>query len=195
VVDFGCGGGNLLASLPGAVKTGIEINVRAREAAAELGLATISSARELPAGYADVVISNHALEHMVAPCAELGQIARILTPEGKLVLWLPLEDWRQPHHRLRRPDPNHHLYGWTPLLLRNLLEEAGFEVDQCRVVTHAWPARFTSRLCGLPPPVWHALCRVFAFVKRRRQLMAVAYPAPRTGVVQVNAAGSDYAAP
>ena len=86
------------------------------------------------------------------------------------VLWLPLDDWRAERDFV--PDPNHHVYAWTPRLLATLLREAGFEVRDCRVVTHAWSLRY-ARL-WLPERLFDALCWVTAVVGRRRQLEAVA---------------------
>jgi SAM-dependent methyltransferase len=173
VVDFGCGGGAMLASLPAARRIGVEPNPPARAAAERRGLQMHASAADLPEGVADVVISNHSLEHTLAPWDELRALHRALRPGGRLVVWLPLEDWR----RQRRPDPadqNHHLYGWTPLLLANLLAEAGFRVLECRVVAHAWP-HFHDRLYRwLPPRAFDRLAAAWAIARRQRQLMAVA---------------------
>ncbi len=69
---------------------------------------------------------------------------------------------------------NHHLYTWTPLLLRNLLDEAGFEVRECRVVTHAWPHFHDVLFRRLPRPAFDVLARAWAVLRRRRQVMALA---------------------
>ncbi|MBA2343125.1 MAG: class I SAM-dependent methyltransferase [Thermoleophilaceae bacterium] len=171
VVDFGCGGGGLLERLEAASKTGVEVSEPARGHARARGLDVVASLAELEAGSTDVAISNHALEHALSPLEELRGLRRVLKPGGKLVLWLPIDDWRS--QRVARPDPNHHLYTWTPLLLSNLLAEAGFEQIECRVVTHAWPP-YTARLARLPRPVFDLLARIWAVLRRRRQLMAVA---------------------
>lgn len=171
VVDFGCGGGDLLAGLDAQRKIGVEPSEAARGAATQLGIACVASSAELESEIADVVISNHALEHTLCPFDELRHLRRALKRGGKLVLWLPIDDWRS--QRALRDDPNHHLYGWTPLLLRNLLTEAGLDVRECRVVTHAWPP-FTSKLARLPRPAFDAIARFWAFARRRRQLMALA---------------------
>jgi SAM-dependent methyltransferase len=172
VVDFGCGSAAVVASLPARERIGIEPNPPARRAGEGRGVRMVASTRELDDGIADVVISNHALEHTLAPLDELRELHRVLRPGGRLVLWLPLDDWRM--HRRVREDENHHLYTWTPLLLRNLLDEAGFEVRECRVVTHAWP-RFHQRLFRLlPRRVFDVLARAWAVFRRRRQVMALA---------------------
>lgn len=173
VVDFGCGTGGLLERLDAAVKVGVEVSEPAREEARLRGIEVVASTSELPDGHADVVISNHALEHTLSPLHELRGLRRVLKPSGKLVLWLPIDDWRA--QRRATADPNHHLYTWTPLLLANLLDEAGFQVLETRVVAHAWPPA-TARLARLPRPAFDALARVWAVLRRRRQVMAVAVP-------------------
>ena len=133
----------------------VEPNPSAREDAARRGLETYAFSVELPDEIADVVISNHALEHTLQPLTELENLRRALKPEDLLVLMLPFDDWRR--ERNRSGDPNHHLYTWTPLLIRNLLGEAGFVVQETRVVTHAWPPgyqrlmrfRLFDQLCWL----------------------------------------------
>jgi SAM-dependent methyltransferase len=133
----------------------------------------VQTAAELANQVADVVISYHALEHTLAPYDELAELWRVLKPHGKLVLWLPIDDWRVQRELI--DDPDHHLYTWSPQLLRNLLEEAGFVVYECRVVTHAWPPRYYNQLYrALPRWAFNALAWALAVALRRRQLMAVA---------------------
>jgi SAM-dependent methyltransferase len=173
VVDFGCGGGALLAALPAARRIGIEVNDVAAAAARQRGIEVVRSSSELEEAVADVVISNHALEHTVAPFDELRGLRRTLKASGRLVLWVPLDDWRG--QRKPADDQDHHLYTWTPRLLRNLLSEAGFDVTDCRVVTSAWPP-FAAALSRLPEPAWALSTRCWAILRKRRQLMAIARP-------------------
>jgi SAM-dependent methyltransferase len=177
VVDFGCGTGFLLELLGPRQAVGIEPNEAARRDAAERGLRVVPAAAELPDGFADVVISNHALEHTLRPLDELHEIHRILRPDGRLVIWLPLDDWRT--QRRRDPsDINHHLYTWTPQLLGNLLDEARFEVIETRVVTYAWPQLHDRLYRLLPRRAFDAVCVGWSFMRRRRQVMAVGRPRP-----------------
>lgn len=171
IVDFGCGTGALLEQLHCQVKLGIEPNDAARRNAEVRGIDTVASPSEVKDDFADVVISNHALEHALNPYLELIELKRILRPGGILVIFVPLDDFRsQPSFD---EDLNHHLYTWTPLLLRNILTEAGFEVESCDVITQAWPpgVKWLSRL---PSPIFKAMCSMWSVLRRRRQIRAIA---------------------
>lgn len=174
VVDFGCGTGWLLNLLQAKEKVGIEPNPAARKYAAELGVRTVPSADELEDGWADVVISNHALEHSLSPITELQRLRRILKPGGTFVLGLPIDDWRAKAHR--HPDgtdPNHHLHTWTPLLITNLLGEAGFEVRSAEAFTYLQPYYNEQIFPRVPRPVFDAMAKVFGRIKRYHQMTVV----------------------
>jgi SAM-dependent methyltransferase len=173
VVDFGCGGGALVSLLHCAQKLGVEVNESARAGCLERGVDVVASAEDLPENWADVVISNHALEHTTDPLAELLALRRSLKSGGRLVLWLPLDDWRTNRHATAS-DRNYHLYAWTPQLITNLLVEAGFVVRSADVVTSAWLTWFGPLQRSLPTSVYRALTWLTAVVKRRRQLSAIA---------------------
>jgi SAM-dependent methyltransferase len=177
LVDFGCGPGALLSLLPGSRKIGVEVNRPAREEAQRRGFETLASSSLLPDEVADVVISNHALEHTLHPFSELRELWRALKPGGKLVLWLPIDDWRS--QRAHWDEPNNHLYTWTPLLLGNLLEEAGFSIESVRVATTAWRHDYVRLASLLPRRTYAALTFLTAVGLRRRQLVAVAWKPPQ----------------
>jgi SAM-dependent methyltransferase len=173
VVDFGCGTGALISRLPCLRRIGVEVNAPAREKARQRGIETFTSSAELSEALADLVISNHALEHTLHPFAELREMRRALKPGGKLVLWLPLDDWRW-QRSPRDQEPDNHLYTWTPRLLGNLLTEGGFDVETVRVVTTAWRHNYVGFHRRLPRIAYTALTFATAVALRRRQLYAVA---------------------
>jgi SAM-dependent methyltransferase len=178
LVDFGCGTGDLLALLEARSKVGVEVSDVSRARAAGRGLSVVPRSEDLERDSADVVVSNHALEHTLQPYLELRALHRVLRPGGTLVLCLPIDDWRV-QRRPRTPDRDNHLYGWTPRLLNNLLVEAGFSVRETRVVTRGHPGRLTPALGRLlPPPLFEAMAFGTAIVLRRRQMIAVATTPP-----------------
>jgi SAM-dependent methyltransferase len=136
VLDFGCGGGYLLANLDCREKLGIEINPVARAAAEKNRIRAVSSVAEVEDGWADLIISNHALEHCQYPLRELQQLRQKIAPGGRIVFFLPSESIR---HSFDQNDPNHHLYSWSPMSAANLFAEAGFRVDESKAYLHVWP--------------------------------------------------------
>ena len=169
-MDFGCGAGHLLELLPASRRLGVEPNEAARGAAQERGLQVVASTTEVPESFADVVISNHALEHTIAPWDELRELRRVLKPNGGSCCGFPGR-WRT--QRRTREDDNHHLYTWTPLLLRQSAGRGGLRGRSVRVVTHAWP-QFHEQLFRALPRRGSTRCVGGAFATRHRQLMAVA---------------------
>lgn len=174
ILDFGCADGSLLASLPNAEKVGIEVNPSSRRIATERGLTVHETLAAQESDSIDVAISSHVLEHTLRPLDELIELRRVLKPRGKLVLILPIDDWRV-QKSWNLPDLDHHLYTWTPQLLANLLSEAGFEAARIDVLTFTLPGRFTGRLYAvLPRRLFDLTGRATALLRRRRQLTAVA---------------------
>jgi SAM-dependent methyltransferase len=179
VLDFGCGSGLLLSYLKCSRKIGIEINPIARECAQGLGIECFPSLDGIPDGSVDVVISNHALEHVERPLDELRQIRRVLRREGRLVVSVPIDDWRS-CRRYNPADLNRHLYTWSIQLLGNCLSAAGFQVrnSSIRILDEAFPGRYSVVIRkALPEWGFRVFCRMFAVVARRRQLIADVSPA------------------
>jgi SAM-dependent methyltransferase len=163
VVDFGCGGAYLLRNLSCAGKLGIEVNEAARRAALANGIAVVPSADDAPREWADVVISNHALEHCLHPLRELAALVPVLKRGGRMVFVVPCET---PRMRYRAGDISRHLYSWSPACLGNLFAEAGLVVEQCKPYVHKWPpgARHIARLGGRT--VFDLACRAYGRVAR-----------------------------
>ena len=174
VLDFGCGAGHLLAALTAGHKVGVEVNPAARQAALHYGLQLVPSLTQVDGTPFDVVISCHALEHVPTPLDTLIGLRSRLRTDGRLVLLLPLDDWRSAdQRRYHVDDVNMHLHCWTPQALGNLLRAAEFRSVKVRIVTRAFPPR-GDFLWGIGRPVFEAAATLAAMLKRRRQLLAVA---------------------
>jgi hypothetical protein len=105
----------------------------------------------------------------------LAELGRLIKPNGLLVLILPIDDWRA-QRRINPNDINYHFYTWTPQLLFNCLKEAGFDKNHIRisVYTHAWFPGYMTVYKHFPEFIFDVGCRLFAFLKKRRQLIATA---------------------
>lgn len=176
VLDFGCGGGYLLSVLPGKIKMGVEINPSARAMAESLGVRCAATLDELGGMRFSRVISSHALEHVPAPLTALAQMRPHLADGGKLLLLLPLDDWRtSPHRRYRAGDLHRHFYAWTPQNLGNLLDEAGYKDIRIRILTDAMPPNLKLAMLLLRNAFLRSVAGwSFGVLLRRRQLFAQA---------------------
>ena len=134
VLDVGCGtGANLDAARRFGWEThGVEVSPAAAQVAREtLGLNVVTGTLEAaayPDEHFDVVALSHVLEHLPDPVATLREVARILRPDGLVLLavpnhrslpafvfrsyWFP---WEVPRH----------LYHFSPTSLAALLDRVG----------------------------------------------------------------------
>lgn len=173
VLDFGCGDGSLLFNLSCKTRVGVEINPIARKAAEELGIVAYNNLSLVPDSSFDIIISNHALEHVECPFRVLEQILKKLISNGKLIIFVPLDDWRVQ----KKFDPNdkrHHIYTWTPQLLHNLLTEVGFLVKKTWILTRVWPSNWQLLDRWLPIWLFDIVCFLNAVFRKRRQIGLVA---------------------
>lgn len=163
VLDFGCGGGYLLKGLDCGKKAGIEVNPSARENAISLGITVYDNADKVEDGWADLIISNNALEHTLHPLQELKGLYPKLKDGGRLVFIVPCESIT---YRYEPDDINHHLYCWSPMCIGNLFTEAGYQVEEAKPYIHKWPPYFqrVARLCG--GRLFHLICRVYGHLDR-----------------------------
>ncbi len=181
LLDFGCATGLFLRSLPARRRIGVEVNPRCLGVCRALneqtgmpielheGLDTVGDA------CVDVVISNHALEHVLNPLRELRHMHRVLRGGGTLVLVMPFDDFRSPKNRYYDPqDKDHHLFTWSPANLGNLVSEAGFAVQECRICTSAWSPRifWISKCLGMT--AFKLACNLLSVLKQRREVFCLA---------------------
>ncbi len=174
LLDFGAGTGIVLHALDAKRKIAVEANAAARDYAARyLDAEIYPDTTAVESGSVDVVISNHCLEHVPSPALALAELRRVLRPGGRLILCIPIDDWRV-QRTYRKEDINHHLYTWTPQLIGNLLSDAGFAVETITIRTHAWPPKYWVLYRLLPRIMFHLICNVFSVLIKRREIMVVA---------------------
>lgn len=163
IVDFGCGDGSLLTALGGSV--GVEINPHAAAAARAKGLRVELGLLDLADASADLVVSNHALEHVEDPLGTLREMHRVLAAGGRAVLVVPCD---RPRVRFREDDPDFHLFSWSASNLGNLARAAGFRVTCAEEIVHAWPPGWATvqRLLGWPG--FHLASRIWGRLHRAR---------------------------
>lgn len=177
VLDFGCAAGDLLEQIVCERRVGVEVNPVALDQTLGKGIECYASLQEVEDYKFDVVLSNHALEHVPHPLEALRQMHQKLKDDGVLLLCIPLDDWRN-STAYHADDHDHHLYTWTPLTIGNLLSEAGFRVStgDIHILTYAWPPKYKLLSSVLPRPIFHIICRAWSIFRRRRQIFAVVQP-------------------
>lgn len=83
LLDFGCGSGHLLNSLDAKEKIGLEINPDAVSHAKKLGIKVFSDIAQIQSESVDIVISNHALEHVPSPLESVKELRRVMKTGGE----------------------------------------------------------------------------------------------------------------
>ncbi len=173
VLDFGCGGGYLLKNTDCRGKMGIDISAHARDEARNNGIETHENVSGVPDGWADVIISNNALEHTTNPLQELRALHPKLKPGGRIVFVVPCESVS---YEYQPGDVNHHLFSWSPMCLGNLFTDAGFVVKESKPYIHKWPRRYRT-IARYGGRFWFELCcRIYGHLERSWfQVRVVAY--------------------
>lgn len=99
ILEVGCGGGHVLRLFPHSRLTGVDVSGRMLEKAGknlagyQVQLLKGELHRlDLPNGGFDKIICSEVLEHVIDPDAVLGQIRRLLAPDGRVVITLPNDD-------------------------------------------------------------------------------------------------------
>jgi len=159
VIDFGCGGGYLLKNITSKNKIGVEINDEARKIAQKNGIPTVKFSGELPDDWADVIISNHALEHIENPIEELRILIKKLRKGGRVVFVVP-------HERKNKYTPNdinQHLYTWSEMNLGNLFTRAGFHVIKVETIDHRWMPGYIFIRKTFGDDIFNFLCKIYAY--------------------------------
>lgn len=145
LMDVGCGSGELIERLKnlGWQVEGVDFDATAvrtaRRRDLKVHLGTLED-QSYPEASFDAVTMSHVIEHVHDPSALLRECHRILKPGGCLVMVTPNIS-SMGHKRFgthwRGLEPPRHLHIFTPLSLRHLAEEAGFEHSSVRTTMQA----------------------------------------------------------
>lgn len=176
VLDFGCGRGDLLASLyaRGVPAQGLEFSDEsARTTIARVGSNPLfrgvaASPAELDDGSADVVFLIEVIEHLLEDQIDdtLNEIRRLLADGGHVVVTCPNDEKLQ-NDRVRCPDCGGIFHRWqhmrslTPETISTLFERHGFRTRVATGVywglTRAIRFRLRARRPFTPLPAPHLL--------------------------------------
>jgi len=134
VLDVGCGLGFLLGALEGKhEKYGLEVSSYAADCAKKYAQIYNKPLEELgiEENSFDVVISHHVIEHVDSPESFLGEIKKILRPDGLLVISTP--DFKSVcaklfKERYRMLFDKTHVNLFSFQSLKDMLTDFGFEI-------------------------------------------------------------------
>ena len=134
ILDFGCGSGTTLKYINCKEKNGFEINPYAVKYNIEVnGIKTYCEIDDIPDNYYDVIISNHALEHVPTPYETLLKLKNKLKSNGKIIIYVPsMEDemtkLKNQNNKYDENDRDNHLFAWNFQLLSNLLIKCNYKL-------------------------------------------------------------------
>lgn len=141
---------------------GIEINDEALETARRNNITVFKTIDEVEDNWADVIISNNALEHTVDPLLELKKLNKKLKKGGKIVFVVPCESIS---YKYKSNDINHHLYSWSPMALGNLFNEAGFRMNEVKPYLHKWPPKYKLIYQLFGKRIFNIFCKIYARIE------------------------------
>ncbi|HEY9206281.1 MAG TPA: class I SAM-dependent methyltransferase [Candidatus Methanoperedens sp.] len=163
VMDFGCGERYLPANLECKGKIGIEINPIARDEARSLGITVYEKIEELTDKWADLIISNNALEHTEEPLSEVIRLTSKLKKGGLMVFVVACESI---NYNYKLCDINQHLYSWSSMCIGNLFNRANLEVISSKPYIHKWPPYSGEILRFFGRKIFNTVCRVYGRIER-----------------------------
>lgn len=171
LLDFGCGGGYLLNNFNVDNKIGFEINKTAQEQCKLFNINVVDSFDNINNNSIDIIISNHAMEHVPYPLYSLKELYKKLKTNGKIIIVIPCE---QPHDhgfKYDENDINQHLYTWCPQSFGNLAKQAGFTILSCDTIQHQWCPDYET---NWNTPDFHQRCFTHAIKNNNYQIKLVA---------------------
>lgn len=172
LMDFGCGGGYLLANFNNNIKYGFEINKAAWDECQKNNITVFDNFDKIENESIDTIISNHALEHVPLPLVSLQNLYKKLKKNGKLIIVIPCEQIGETGFHYKPNDINQHLHTWCPMTFGNLVTLAGFKVETCDVLQHKWCPDYKT---SYRHENFHQRCIEYAKKTNNVQIKLVAY--------------------
>jgi SAM-dependent methyltransferase len=183
VLDFGCGGGFTLKNIECRRRLGVDINPSARKYAQSQGIEVFENIGQLPEDIIDVVISNHALEHVFSPLDVLCNLRGKLKSTSRVVFVVPHDCANQ---AWRPNDTNMHLYTWNMLTIGNLFVTAGYTVERIDLIRHRWPWYPGLVMKSLGHAWFHRIGYLVGWLTGTSQVRIVAKPRKEPAVAKTN---------
>ncbi len=133
ILDFGCGSGQLLRSLRHLGfkdLLGADAFISADIEHPEGVRIVKRSLAELDPEF-DLIMLHHSFEHLAEPRETLAEIKRLMAPGGTCLIRLPIVNfvWEKYGINWVQMDPPRHLFLYSERAMRQLAEDAGFEVE------------------------------------------------------------------
>lgn len=152
LLDVGCGTGGFLLETGDETAVGGDLAPQALTIARGRGFSRLAlfSADAMPFRNAafDAVVANDVLQHLRAPERFAAEAARVLRPDGTLIVRTAAR--RGLPGRRHRDTPDYRQ--WSPGILSALLDAAGFDVRFCRRVNYLPSLLADLRAAASPPP-------------------------------------------
>ncbi|MEO1053266.1 MAG: class I SAM-dependent methyltransferase [Bacteroidota bacterium] len=137
ILDYGCGMGQNIYKVPGAV--GYDISEYALEHCRSKGMNVTNHLEDLEDEGFDVVFSSHVLEHHPHPKTMLEEMRSKLKTGKELILVIPFEKHGKGSFEL---DLDQHLYNWNFQNINNLLITVGFKIKENKYIRGAGYHKF-----------------------------------------------------
>lgn len=174
VLDFGCGTGGVLSEINCTKKIGVEVNELSIAEAKQHNIEIFPDLSKIESNSIDVIISNHALEHVIHPADHIIEFKRILKDSGKIVLVVPAESpFTNRFSKWKDNDPDQHIFSWTPLSFGNLISQCGFDIEKSfyRPIGYS---KFNEPLAKINEQLFQLSRHVVSFVLRRYEVVCTA---------------------
>ena len=170
VLDFGCGGGDMLEKIICRSKYGVDINPLARKEAGKKGIKVYPGLDDIPTGLKfDIIYSHHTLEHLENPAEILRSLKKYLKKDSKLIVVVPIDDWRI-EKKYEKNEVNQHFYTWTPRLLGNLFSHCGYKIQEIKIIERAWIPFSRFYYLYMPKLVYNFFSMLWSKITLSRQI-------------------------